>query len=69
MGAGVKVIDPAEQTALDTKAALEDGGLLQTAGYGNTTICFTADLERGKRIAARMFDVEACTFQNVTLGK
>ena len=69
MGAGVKVIDPAEQTALDTKAALEDCGLLQAEGSGKTTICFTADLERGKRIAARMFDVEACTFQNVTLGK
>ena len=69
MGSAVKVIDPAEQTAFDAKAELEVCGLLQTEGSGKTTICFTADLERGKRIASRMFDVEACVFQAVKLGK
>lgn len=69
MGTGVKVIDPAEQTALDAKAALEADGILKAAGSGKTTICFTADLDRGKRIASRMFDVEACAFYAVKLGK
>lgn len=69
MGADVKVIDPAEQTALDAKAVLKADELLRTDGCGKTTICFTADLDRDKRIAARMFDVKACTFQKVKLGK
>ena len=69
MGEGVKVIDPAEETARDTEKALKEEGLLQTEGAGKTTICFTADLERGKRIAARMFDVEASEFKTVNLAE
>lgn len=69
MGLGVKVIDPAEQTALDVQGALRAASLLKESSSGKTTICFTADLARGKRIAARMFDVEACEFRAVTLGK
>ena len=69
MGEGVKVIDPAEETARETEKALKEEGLLQTDGAGKTTICFTADLERGKRIAARMFDVETSEFKTVNLAE
>lgn len=69
MGEGVQVIDPAEETAHDTEKALKEEGLLQTEGTGKTTICFTADLERGKRIASRMFDVEASEFKTVNLAE
>ncbi len=67
MGDKVKVIDPAEQTALDAQMVLHKAGLLSENAAGQTTICFTADLARGKRIASRMFEVASCDFRTVSL--
>lgn len=67
MGTKVKVIDPAEQTALDAQTVLRENNLLQEGAAGKTTICFTADLARGRRITSRMFEVASCEFKTVSL--
>lgn len=66
-GDGVTVIDPAEATALSSKASLEKEGLLNNEEAGSVTICCTADLERVKRLAARMLPVEDCEFREISL--
>ena len=65
-GNEVTVIDPAEATAKLSKEALEKEGLLST-GEGNVTICCTADLERVKRLAARMLPLKHCEFKEISL--
>ena len=66
-GNGVTVIDPAEATAKLSKASLEANGLLNNEAQGSVKICCTADLERVKRLAARMLPAEACHFQEISL--
>lgn len=66
-GNGVTVIDPAEATAKLSKASLEANGLLNNEEQGSVKICCTADLERVKRLAARMLSAEACQFQEISL--
>jgi len=66
-GAGVTVIDPAEATAKLSKVSLEANGLLNNEAQGSVKICCTADLERVKRLAARMLPAEACRFQEISL--
>jgi glutamate racemase len=65
-GNEVTVIDPAEATAKLSKEALEKEGLL-SIGEGNVTICCTADLERVKRLAARMLPLKHCEFKEISL--
>ncbi|MEG1412555.1 MAG: glutamate racemase [Acidaminococcaceae bacterium] len=66
---GVRVLDPAEQTALDALAILERDALAKSvAEKGTTTICFTADVERGRRLAGKMFATADCRFQLVKLN-
>ena len=65
-GPDVAVIDPAEATAKLSKEALEREGLLNE-GEGSVTICCTADLERVKRLVARMLPLEQCSFKEITL--
>lgn len=65
-GNEVTVIDPAEATAKLSKDALEKEGLL-SIGEGNVTICCTADLERVKRLAARMLPLKHCEFKEISL--
>ena len=67
-GSEVTVIDPAEATAKLSKEALEKEGLLNE-GEGSVTICCTADLERVKRLAAKMLPVEHCAFKKITLSQ
>ena len=66
-GEVVTVIDPAEATAKLSKASLEANGLLNNEAQGSVKICCTADLERVKRLAARMLSAEACQFQEISL--
>ncbi|MBR2219854.1 MAG: glutamate racemase [Phascolarctobacterium sp.] len=66
-GNGVTVIDPAEATAKLSKASLEVNGLLNNEEQGSVKICCTADLERVKRLAARMLPAEVCQFQEISL--
>ncbi|MBQ8690487.1 MAG: glutamate racemase [Phascolarctobacterium sp.] len=66
-GEVVTVIDPAEATAKLSKDSLEANGLLNNEEQGSVKICCTADLERVKRLAARMLSAEACQFQEISL--
>jgi glutamate racemase len=66
MGRGVRVIDPAQQTALDAKAAFGADGLVKSEGEGRAVICFSADL-RGAKACRRMFKTEECEFSLVSL--
>lgn len=69
LGAGVKIIDPAAATSGDAILALKKEDLLRTAGTGKVTVCCTADLERVKRLTARMLPVEDCSFTQIELQK
>lgn len=66
-GTGVKVLDPADATALQAKLYLEEAGLLKINGEGHTDVCFTADLERGRKIAGHMLDISRCSFKEISL--
>lgn len=68
-GTRVTVIDPAEATALLAKETLEKNNLLNNEAEGSVTICCTADLERVKRLAARMLPAETCHFKEISLTK
>lgn len=66
-GSDVTVIDPADATAQDTKNALTAQNLLRSEGEGQLEVCFTADLARGERIAARVLPIKKCTFAEIKL--
>ena len=66
-GPSVAVIDPAEATALLAKDSLAAAGLLHKEGAGSVEICCTADLERVKKLAARMLPASSCTYRQVKL--
>ena len=69
-GPGVKVLDPAEETAANARTDLEMSGLTNDLTHkGHCTVCFTADLERAKRLAARMLDLSRCSFEQVDILK
>lgn len=67
MGNGVTVIDPAEQTSKDAQFRLIEEGLLKLTGEGTTTICFTGDVERGKRLAHYIMPNIEAEFKQVIL--
>ena len=46
---------------------LKQRKLQREVGLGRAEVCFTADLERGKRLAARMLDMQKCDFRLITL--
>lgn len=58
-----KLLDPAEETALQVKAALEKAGQLKTAGQGYSRLCFSADVDRAKRIASHITNIKECQFE------
>ena len=66
-GSEVTVIDPAEATAKLSIEALEKENLLSD-GEGSVRICCTADLERVKRLAARMLQADECSFEEISLN-
>ncbi|ADB48110.1 glutamate racemase [Acidaminococcus fermentans DSM 20731] len=68
-GPEVTILDPAERTTQDALENLEKRGLARTTGLGRAEICFTADLERGRRLAARMLDLSKCGFHLIDLQK
>lgn len=61
------VIDPAEETALLTEAALRKLGLLNAGSSGSVEICCTADVERVQRLTARMLPQTLCSFKEIAL--
>ena len=66
-GSEVTVIDPADATAQDTKMVLAAEGLLRSEGAGTLEVCFTADVERGARIAGRVLPQGKCLFKEIKL--
>lgn len=68
-GPDVKIIDPAAATSGDAILALKADKLLRTEGVGRVEICCTADLERVKRLAARMLPAEDCAFRQIDLNE
>lgn len=66
-GPEVTVIDPADATVLDALEDLEETNLLCTSGTGHCQVCFTADVDRAKRLAGRMLNMENCDFQEINL--
>jgi len=67
LGNGVNVIDPAEETAREAIKVLGTQGLAKQKGQGSTTICFTADLDRGMRLAKHMLPDTKSTFKQINL--
>lgn len=67
MGDEVKIVDPAAATSGDAILALKHDGLLRTEGKGTVKICCTADIDRVRKLAARMMPVENCTFELIDL--
>ena len=61
------ILDPAERTTQDAIEDLAARGLAQTEGIGETEICFTADVERGQRLAQRVMDTNGCVFKLIQL--
>ena len=67
LGSQVTILDPAERTTQDAIEDLAARGLAQTEGIGETEICFTADVERGQRLAQRVMDTNGCVFKLIQL--
>lgn len=57
------LVDPAEETATKVKDILEKDGLLRAAGEGYSRLCFSADVDRVRRIASKIMDIEDCEFE------
>ena len=66
-GPDVTILDPARRTVQAAIEDLKQRKLLRNVGLGRAEVCFTADLERGKRLAARMLDMQKCDFRLITL--
>lgn len=67
MGPGVRVVDPAEDSAMVAKKVLEVLDLLKEEGQGSMTICCTRDKERVQRLAERIMPGEKAEFREVDL--
>ncbi len=69
LGAGVRIVDPAEETSQTALEALRSADLLRSEGEGATRVCATADIERVKRLTARMLPLEGCSFEKIVLNE
>lgn len=69
LGPNVRLFDPAEETAREAKQALAQKGQLEEKGQGYSRLCFSADLDRAKRIAAHLIQVDQCQFECVDLSQ
>ena len=67
LGKDTIVIDPAEETAQNAIKILTENDLAKASGKGSTIICFTADLERGMRLAKYMLPNVKSAFKQVDL--
>lgn len=67
MGYAVRIMDPAEDTAMVAKKVLEVLDLLKEEGQGSLTICCTKDKERVQRLANRIMPGETMEFKEIRL--
>lgn len=57
------LVDPAEETAITVKNLLEKAGLLRTNGQGYSRLCFSANVDKVRRIANKIMDITNCEFE------
>jgi glutamate racemase len=69
IGNKIVVIDPARETGLEAQYLLQQQKQLSSLNQGNVRLCFSADVERAKRIAGFLFDTEKVEFELVNLEK
>lgn len=65
LGPEVAIIDPAKDTAEDTRNLLVQHGLLAQEGPGSVRFCFSADLDRARRLATQVFTMPLPDFELV----
>ena len=65
----VTLFDPAEETALEVKAVLEETQQSKTVGKGYSHLYFSADVDRAKRIASQIANVDECQFECIDLSQ
>lgn len=67
IGNGIATIDPARETGLEALRILQQKEQLSTLDQGRVRLCFSADVERAKRMAGFMFDIKKVEFELVNL--
>lgn len=71
LGPKVKIVDPAEATAEDAEKMLQKNQLLSSKvepdAENACEICFTSNMERGKKLAARVLATEDCVFREISV--
>jgi glutamate racemase len=67
IGNEITIIDPAKETGRQAQRILQQTEQVSTARQGKVRLCFSADIERAKRMASFMFDIEKVNFELVTL--
>lgn len=67
MGSGVQFIDPARDTAMDARNMLLCDNQLKADGIGSCKLCFSADIDRARRLAAHILGESVSDFQKVDL--
>jgi glutamate racemase len=67
LGPQVKLLNPAKETARTAQLILTQRGLLQNKRLGYSRLCFSADVERAKRIASHLLDVTTYEFTEINL--
>lgn len=69
MGKDVTLINPARETAIDAYQMLQKRGDLSNKASGKVRLCFSKDVERAKKMASYMLDIQAVDFELVNLQK
>ena len=67
MGPEGTLVDPAKETAMDAYSILEQQGLLVKDGPGDCRLCFSADVERARRMAGHVMDSSEIRFEKIDL--
>lgn len=67
MGRDIALVDPAYDTVLDARNILTETGMLADNEFGDKRLCFSADLERVKRLAKIILPEPLPNFELVNL--
>jgi glutamate racemase len=65
MGDAIVIIDPAKETGRQAQRILQQQEQVSATNQGKVRLCFSADLERAKKMASLMFDTEKVDFELV----
>lgn len=67
MGPAVTLVNPAYETSIDTRNMLVERGDLAATEPGSVRFCFSADLDRAKRLTSRIIDGQLPEFELIRL--